>query len=464
MSQRSAEKAILLAFLYAVTNVSQSNCVVKGDGKSGMFRRGIHAFRLFLAVTSFFVQGLVLQTWTVVPPSTNPNSRLNEELLKTLEAKTGLKCQRVDRGRIWLEVADPSVLTTINARSVRLVVLERSVHTENLSTDTILASLCQGEGLKGHMDKAIRTWVEMGNAISCKEQGNKTFFIQCTRWDGFVDPRQSTTLLVNAMSTKLADTFGWKRVKKSKDPTFSLHLLLYDSSVALEMVVLARPMVIDELPKPGFKRVESFVVGKAASIEANHIVLDPMCGRGTFLVEAATFWPDAKYFGVDASPEQLGDAALNCQAAMVKVDLRIGNASQLAQFPDSSVDRILSCPPFGRQFDKSSSELYADLLLEWSRVIKPDGKMVLLIDSGNLLELKEAITTAGCQVVFQRSEFWLGKIRATILVVHKGDAQPNDNLVQSTPFDWEVGELRGRALWTSLRSQALPKLMPVRLK
>ena len=416
----------------------------------------------WLVTVTFFVDGLVT-TWTVVPPSTNPSSRLNQDLIVTLRALDGVTCQNVDKGRIWLEVIDPSALKTIDARSVRFVLLQSSNLTESDATTTsILASLC-GHDFRKNLSTSIDVWEEAGNRIPGKME-DITFCIQGKKWDGFLDPCQSTTTLVNGMATRISNEFGWQRVKKAQNPTFQFHLLLYNSTVVLEMIVLVRTIAAEELPKPGFKRVESFVVAKAADIQPNQVILDPMCGKGTFLVEAATFWPEATYFGVDTSTEQLQDATLNCKAAKVNVTLRSGDATRLRHIPDSSVDRILCCPPFGRQFDKASSRFYVDLLSAWSRVLADGGMMVLLIDLNNVQELRDAVAASGCWVAFQRSEFWLGKIKATFLIVRKC-APGADNLsTQLGLFDWEVGNLKGRAQWASLRSQALPKLSPIQTK
>jgi len=160
--------------------------------------------------------------------------------------------------------------------------------------------------------------------------------------------------------------------------------------------------------------------------------------------------------------EQLEDAQENCRVACVQVDLLHGDARNLQHLADGSIDKIISCPPFGRQFSKESedsngNDLYGELLLEWSRVLKDTGRMVLLVDASNLLFMKEAIEKANCHVDFQRAPFRLGKLRGTFLVVSK---TKTFSARKEGLFDFEVGQARGRALWAELRSQALPSLVP----
>ncbi|XP_019326429.1 PREDICTED: THUMP domain-containing protein 2 [Aptenodytes forsteri] len=60
-----------------------------------------------------------------------------------------------------------------------------------------------------------------------------------------------------------------------------------------------------------------------AEISAGAFVLDPMCGLGTILLEAAKEWPEACYWGADISDSQLEGAAVNIRTAglMDKIEL-----------------------------------------------------------------------------------------------------------------------------------------------
>ena len=219
-----------------------------------------------------------------------------------------------------------------------------------------------------------------------------------------------------------------------------------------------RPIGTNELPKPGFKRVESFALCQSANIEPNDIVLDPMCGKATFLVEAATIWPQAsKFQGIDCSTEQLEDAQENINASGFKnIELLLGDARHLP-YDDSSIDKIISCPPFGRQFEKIS---FQELIKEWSRILKDDGRMALLLDAANIDPFIEATKmTNTCQVEYCRSPYFkLGRIRASILIVSK---QSSRRSIKKGKLSWEQGHSKsGRPLWATLRSQALPSLVP----
>ncbi|XP_006239735.1 THUMP domain-containing protein 2 isoform X1 [Rattus norvegicus] len=86
-------------------------------------------------------------------------------------------------------------------------------------------------------------------------------------------------------------------------------------------------------------------------LEAGALVLDPMCGLGTILVEAAEEWPDVFYVGADVSDSQLLGACDNLKAAGLahRIELLKGSVADLP-LPAQSVDVIISDIPFGKKF------------------------------------------------------------------------------------------------------------------
>lgn len=153
-------------------------------------------------------------------------------------------------------------------------------------------------------------------------------------------------------------------------------------------------------PPPTMKRIESFAVAMTADIQPYETVLDPMCHRGTLLVEAAKYWPLASYHGIDQSLSHLEHVTMNarsCQvASMITLEHQPPCASRgvteprdrchhrwrstkttptVRQQMKPRFDKIMTCLPFGR-----SKGEYATLLRKWSHVyLKRDGKMAPLL-------------------------------------------------------------------------------------
>uniref|UniRef100_A0A4X1STW2 U6 snRNA (guanine-N(2))-methyltransferase THUMPD2 n=2 Tax=Sus scrofa TaxID=9823 RepID=A0A4X1STW2_PIG len=120
---------------------------------------------------------------------------------------------------------------------------------------------------------------------------------------------------------------------------------------------------------------------------AGAFVLDPMCGLGTILLEAAKEWPDVYYVGADVSDSQLLGASDNLKAAGLKdkIELLKGSVIELP-LPSESVDIIISDIPFGKKF-KLGKDIKS-ILQEMERVLHVGGTIVLLLSGDHLRRLK----------------------------------------------------------------------------
>jgi 23S rRNA G2445 N2-methylase RlmL len=126
------------------------------------------------------------------------------------------------------------------------------------------------------------------------------------------------------------------------------------------------------------------------------VLLDPMCGAGTILTEhlaqqSRSYSPIA--WGGDIRP-----AALRAARANVR---KLGGAF-LAQWDatrlplaDHTADCLVSNPPFGKQLGRPGDirVLYRRSAREFGRVVRPGGRIVLLVS--DLGALKEAAKKAG---------------------------------------------------------------------
>ena len=115
------------------------------------------------------------------------------------------------------------------------------------------------------------------------------------------------------------------------------------------------------------------------------IVLDPLCGTGTLLVERALMAPFDRVIGGDIQDEAVGMARRNVKNADIVATIRIWDARTLP-LDDASVTRILTNLPFGKQIGshETNEELYMALIQEFGRVLAPGGLMVSLTSEDRL--------------------------------------------------------------------------------
>lgn len=134
----------------------------------------------------------------------------------------------------------------------------------------------------------------------------------------------------------------------------------------------------------------AYVMSTLAEINNNDIVLDPMCGSGTILIESSAFNPKS-IFGGDISTEAVDITQKNIKVfnSNLDIEVRTWNANNLP-FNDKSIDKIICNLPFGKQIEVGSiSDFYLKTITEFSRVLKNDGKIILL--TNNPKELTDVI-------------------------------------------------------------------------
>ncbi|XP_071274209.1 THUMP domain-containing protein 2 isoform X2 [Agelaius tricolor] len=131
----------------------------------------------------------------------------------------------------------------------------------------------------------------------------------------------------------------------------------------------------------GLRSTVAWAMASLAEIRAGALVLDPMCGLGTILLEAAKEWPEAWYWGADISDSQLEGADGNIRAAGLVDKIELLKVSVTAlPLPSESFDSVISDIPFGKKFKTmSDAQLLPDLLQEMERVLRVGGTLVLLL-------------------------------------------------------------------------------------
>lgn len=131
-------------------------------------------------------------------------------------------------------------------------------------------------------------------------------------------------------------------------------------------------------------------MARLAGIGPGMTILDPMCGAGTILAEALELCEqrrirEVRYLGGDIDPNAVFCAGQNL-GRRGGIELERWDATALP-VPRRVVDRIICNPPFGKQLSSPEKipELYAALVSEWDRVLKPGGRAVILVSEQDAL-------------------------------------------------------------------------------
>jgi tRNA (guanine6-N2)-methyltransferase len=109
------------------------------------------------------------------------------------------------------------------------------------------------------------------------------------------------------------------------------------------------------------------------------VVLDPVCGVATILIERAELGRYRMLLGGDHDPEAIAAARTNIGPRYKPIELREWDAATLP-LEDRSVNKIVTNLPWGLRFGshRDNRRLYRRMMGEFRRVIVPGGRIVML--------------------------------------------------------------------------------------
>ncbi|MFT5377638.1 MAG: tRNA (guanine6-N2)-methyltransferase [Candidatus Latescibacterota bacterium] len=112
-------------------------------------------------------------------------------------------------------------------------------------------------------------------------------------------------------------------------------------------------------------------------------LLDPFCGSGTILFEAAQIFPQLSIHGCDIDHRVVDCARGNAEDLELaeRIDLRQGDARELDKaFPDERFAYVITNPPYGVRFGQhlNFERFYTRILQQIWHILEPGGRLVLI--------------------------------------------------------------------------------------
>ncbi|NXD00784.1 THUM2 protein, partial [Certhia familiaris] len=218
-----------------------------------------------------------------------------------------------------------------------------------------------------------------GENPTVNEKLSFSFRVSC-RCSGAISKILTSQEIGRAIGITLVKQCGWRADLRHPDLEIFVHLNDIHSVVGIPLFRL--PLANREYIKTaGLRSTVAWAMASLAEIRAGALVLDPMCGLGTILLEAAKEWPEACYWGADISDSQLEGADDNIKTAglMDKIEL-LKVSGKALPLPTESFDSVISDIPFGKKFKTTNdAQLLPDILQEMERVLRVGGTLVLLL-------------------------------------------------------------------------------------
>lgn len=194
--------------------------------------------------------------------------------------------------------------------------------------------------------------------------------------------------IASAVGAGIQKRYGWRVDLEHFD--LEVRVFVTDNEVLMGI----------SLTREGLQRRDHRVYGRAslkppiafalvwlAGLKPGVILVDPMCGTGTILIEASQENKEVFCLGGDLSFSELRKARLNIESNHLNIPLLQWDATSLP-LKKESVHRVVTNPPWGRRIGshQRNHKLYPSLFRECYRILIPGGRLVLISLESRLIK------------------------------------------------------------------------------
>uniref|UniRef100_A0A452UBM1 U6 snRNA (guanine-N(2))-methyltransferase THUMPD2 n=1 Tax=Ursus maritimus TaxID=29073 RepID=A0A452UBM1_URSMA len=300
--------------------------------------------------------------------------------LLELDAKEDKLSQR-DANPLKRKVEENDIINPKKLKTKQMQELQESRECQ-LEKQTDEATVEQGDFLTNREKSQEAFQNDAVKAVAAPNQKDLTFRVSC-RCSGSVAKTFTAQEVGRVIGIALMKQFGWKA--DLRNPNLEIFIHLNDIYSVVGIPVFRVPLASRAYIKTaGLRSTIAWAMASLAEIKAGAFVLDPMCGLGTILLEAAKEWPDVYYVGADVSDSQLLGACDNLKAAGLQDKIELLKVSVIElPLPSESVDIIISDIPFGKK------KKYSCRLPFFVRVLRVGGTIVLLLSEDHHRRLQD---------------------------------------------------------------------------
>ncbi|KAF7220270.1 THUMP domain-containing protein 2 [Nothobranchius furzeri] len=296
---------------------------------------------------------------------------------------------------------------------------------ENEAPDTERSREIDTNQISGTYHTAARPEHNVGSCsrtMDQQEMENVSFRINC-KCSGSLSRCLSAQEISKLLGAGLSRLLGWKA--DLKRPQLEINAHLSNDYILLGIPLTRSPLASRSYIKTtGLRSTIAWAMASLAQIQPGFCVVDPMCGVGTILIEAAQEHKAACFLGVDIDDGQLQKANENKTFAELGSRVHLLKASSMGlPLPSCSIDAVICDLPLGRKFDtKINMAVKLPLILsEMERILCVGGTLVVLLSPQlsslmkKLLAQKHTGPTSDQKATppagMQESEFHLSSLR-----------------------------------------------------
>ncbi|XP_043992219.1 THUMP domain-containing protein 2 isoform X2 [Gambusia affinis] len=221
--------------------------------------------------------------------------------------------------------------------------------------------------LEQNVESCSKNRDDLGKDAPLGSVENVSFRVNC-KCSGKLHRCVGAQEVSRVMGMGLSRLLGWKA--DLKNPKLEINVYLNDDYCLLGIPLTRLPLANRSyLKTSGLRSTVAWAMASLAHIEPGSCVVDPMCGVGTILIEAA------KEHKLKKADENVAFAELQSRVHLLKA------SSTALPLPSASVDAVVCDLPFGRKFSTriNMAENLPVILSEMERVLRVGGTLVVLL-------------------------------------------------------------------------------------
>lgn len=326
--------------------------------------------------------------------TTNPGMEdlLIKELISLLNLRDDELCVHVlNRGRVLIDL-----LVSISVNDVFLLVTGSNL------AHRVSMVLAEGEVSKDIRGLDIAYELTLKSCAGNYLNQHLTFAVRAER----IGKHEYTSIdLAKHVGQAIVDAtiekYGIRPLVNLDHPTVIFDALVIDSKFFLALRISGE----ESLHKRGYRIYDhpaalkptiAYGMLQIADLKDGEVLLDPMCGGGTIVIEAARNFKLKNIYCMDISPKHLKGAMKNAIASSTynRIVFILGDARRINEYVKDNVDAIVTNPPYGIRMLRREylRKLYSDFLKSAKNILGNKGRIVIITAEHSLFK-EEALKT-----------------------------------------------------------------------
>jgi tRNA (guanine6-N2)-methyltransferase len=223
--------------------------------------------------------------------------------------------------------------------------------------------------------------------------------------------------ILEALERRITENTGL-RSHRSR-PDFEFWMAQRSEGHGFFSLRLSHHKAYDKILRKGELRPElANILCRLSDPKPKELFLDPFCGSGAIPIQRATAFAEGLVIASDQDEslvellrERIKDLGLK-----KRVVVRRDDALHLTRYQDGSIHAIVTDPPWGHfaKMDAPMADFYRDILKEFVRLLRPDGRLVIL--TAETVALDAAIEQCDRLVLLRKFNILLSGKKARVYV------------------------------------------------